>query len=107
MRPIDADALREQWLYGTVNDKVYEPNDVLDSIDDMPTIETVPHGDWNTENNMARCTVCGEMTVHYYDAERESEIYLLTKRCHECGAIMTLPADAVAPLFFFGKEQEF
>ena len=32
---VDADALREEWLYET---GTFEPNDVLDSIDDALTI---------------------------------------------------------------------
>ena len=35
MRPIDADALRDEWLY---ENGTFEPNDVLDSIDIQPTI---------------------------------------------------------------------
>ena len=45
MRIIDADALREEWLY---ENGMFEPNDVLGSIDDQPTIDAVPivHGEW-------------------------------------------------------------
>lgn len=53
MRPIDADALRDEWLY---ENGTFEPNDVLDSIDIQPTItaprwvrckdEMPKDGDW-------------------------------------------------------------
>ena len=49
MRLIDADELRDRWLYDA-NGNEYEfcPNDVLDSIDDQPTIEAEPvvHAHW-------------------------------------------------------------
>ena len=38
MRLIDADALRDEWLYKAGK---FEPNDVLDSIDYTPTIDPV------------------------------------------------------------------
>ena len=34
MRLIDADELREYWLYNGLNEKIYDTNDVLESIDD-------------------------------------------------------------------------
>lgn len=47
MRIIDADELRDVWLNAT-NVSNYEPNDVLDSIYDQPTVDAVPvvHGRW-------------------------------------------------------------
>ena len=39
MRLIDADALRDEWLY---ENGTFEANDVLDSIDCQPTIDAVP-----------------------------------------------------------------
>ena len=38
MRLIDADAMREDWLSNGSNEKVYNTNDVLDSIDEQPTV---------------------------------------------------------------------
>ena len=46
MRLIDADALCEEWLY---ENGMFEPNDVLGSIDDQPTIDAVP---------VVRCAEC-------------------------------------------------
>ena len=48
MRLIDADDLREEWLHNGLNEKVYDTNDFLDSIDDAPTIEAAPvvHAHW-------------------------------------------------------------
>ena len=39
MRPIDGDALRNEWLENGENEYVYDTNAVLDSIDNQPTIE--------------------------------------------------------------------
>ena len=37
MRLIDADALRNDWLYNGQNEKIYDTNDFLDSVDEQPT----------------------------------------------------------------------
>ena len=42
MRPIDADAMRQDWLENGQNEYVYDTNAVLDSIDAQPTIEVGP-----------------------------------------------------------------
>jgi hypothetical protein len=39
MRAIDADELREYWLYNGLNERVYDTNDVLYSIDEQPTVD--------------------------------------------------------------------
>lgn len=39
MRLIDADELRDYWLYNGLNEKIYDTNDVLESIDAAPTID--------------------------------------------------------------------
>lgn len=48
MRAIDADALRVDWLNNGQNEKIYDTNDFLDSIDVQPTLEVVPvvHAHW-------------------------------------------------------------
>ena len=38
MRPIDADAFRDWWLYNGENEHIYDTNDILDSIDNWSTI---------------------------------------------------------------------
>ena len=38
-RYIDADVMRDEWLYES---GTFEPNDVLDSIDCQPTVDAVP-----------------------------------------------------------------
>lgn len=42
MRPIDADALREEWLESGENEYVYDTNAVLYSIDFAPTLDLQP-----------------------------------------------------------------
>lgn len=49
MRLIDADELREYWLYNGLNEKIYDTNDVLESIDEQPTIDPA---------NLAEKAVC-------------------------------------------------
>ena len=39
MRLIDADAMQAEWLTKELNDRTYDTNDVLDSIDEQPTID--------------------------------------------------------------------
>ena len=44
MRLIDADELREYWLYNGLNENIYDTNDVLESIDEQPTVGPKPYG---------------------------------------------------------------
>ena len=39
MRLIDADKLRNGWLYNGANENIYCANDVIDDIDEQPTVE--------------------------------------------------------------------
>ena len=39
MRLIDADAMQVEWLAKGLDDRTYDTNDVLDSIDEQPTID--------------------------------------------------------------------
>ena len=41
-RYIDADSLREYWLHNGKNERVYNTNDFLDSIDYQPTADVQP-----------------------------------------------------------------
>ena len=61
MRLIDADAMRQEWLENGENEYVYDTNAVLDSIDEQPTIATVPvvHGQWEYWNfDVYKCSNC-------------------------------------------------
>ena len=40
-RLIDADTMRDDWLYNGENEYVYDTNAVLDSIDSQPTVDAV------------------------------------------------------------------
>ena len=85
-RYIDADVMRDEWLYES---GTFEPNDVLDSIDCQPTVDAVPvvHGHWeivpNDDNRddhyKMRCSACGE-TLWSIQSE---ELY-----CCKCGSKM-------------------
>ena len=46
-RYIDADIIRDEWLH-EVNENIFCPNDVLDSIDSQPDadVEQVRHAHW-------------------------------------------------------------
>ena len=41
MRLIDADKLRNGWLYNGVNEPIYSANDVIDDIDEQPTVDAI------------------------------------------------------------------
>lgn len=81
MRPIDADAMRQDWLENGQNEYVYDTNAVLDSIDAQPTIEAEPvrHGRWKSVGlSSLKCSRCGyidDYKMHY-------------KGCPECRAKM-------------------
>lgn len=63
MRLIDSDELRNDWLYNGSNERVYNANDFLESIDLAPTIDLVKHAQWiyNTDDfsPKKRCSCCG------------------------------------------------
>lgn len=44
MRLIDADAFRDWWLNNGENEHIYDTNDVLDFIDNWPTL--TPSNEW-------------------------------------------------------------
>ena len=48
MRLIDADAMIDGWIDG-VNEPIYSANDVIDDIDEQPTVDAV---------EVVRCTKC-------------------------------------------------
>lgn len=85
MRLIDADVMRDDWLYNGQNEYVYDTNAVLDSIDEQPTIDPEslrPHGKWIESPSTVpfqtyKCSVCG-CEILYED----------TKYCPYCGAKM-------------------
>ncbi len=82
MRPIDADAMRQDWLENGENEHVYDTNAFLDSIDDQPTLDVEPvrHGRWIPRSGCATCSVCFDdcwaVSVMEYN------------RCPNCGAKM-------------------
>lgn len=65
MRLIDADELREYWLYNGLNEKIYDTNDVLESIDEQPTIDPEslrPTAKWSLgriEDHIVMNFICG------------------------------------------------
>ena len=78
-RYIDADGLREYWLTNGKNERVYNTNDFLDSIDEQPTADVQPvvHAHWKYDKNgvfwCSRCE-CIPATKSYF--------------CPNCGAKM-------------------
>lgn len=86
MRLIDADELREYWLYSGLNENIYDTNDVLYSIDDQPTIDPEslrPTAHWDIKETDCRdvilcwrCDKCGRLS-------RDDYPY-----CPSCGARM-------------------
>ena len=93
MRLIDADELREYWLYSGLNERVYDTNDVLYSIDDQPTIDPEslrPTAHWENEDDFYGdsivwfCSVCKDRFI-LNDGTPEENNY---KYCPSCGARM-------------------
>jgi len=72
MRLIDADKLRENWLYGGENESIYNTNDVLESIDEQPTIETRLE------------VVTKEPKDYRFETPKNLSAGLVTEYCHEC-----------------------
>lgn len=61
MRLIDADEWREYWLYNGLNEKIYDTNDVLESIDEQSTIDPEslwPTAHWISDSGGSTNVVC-------------------------------------------------
>lgn len=61
MRLIDADELCEYWLYNGLNEKIYDTNDVLESIDEQSTIDSEslrPTAHWISDSGGSTNVVC-------------------------------------------------
>ena len=66
-RYIDADSLREYWLHNGKNERVYNTNDFLDSIDEQPSADVQPvvHAHWiehklTKGGSLFECSNCEE-----------------------------------------------
>ena len=86
MRPIDADAMREDWLENGENEYVYDTNAVLESIDVQPTIEAEPvvHGRWIIRREKDTFGY----TIHYYCSQCGRESKDISNYCPNCGSKM-------------------
>ncbi len=106
---IDAMLLRDEWLYGTINEPCYSPIDVLDSIYWQPTIdpESLPivqelreenerlkqdiakreiiHAHWryDIEEKCFICSNCDEAAMNNWRGMSAKTPY-----CSHCGAMM-------------------
>ena len=117
MRLIDADKLKAVWIRFKKSDIadgggfVYDPDDVIETIDESETIEAEPvkHGRWIEDRYYEKpcvCSYCGA-EAHYistfketYDYDREENLqstgfeeiceYIKTDYCPNCGAKMDL-----------------
>lgn len=86
MRLIDADELCEYWLYNGLNERIYDTNDVLESIDEQPDVDPEslrPTAHWDIERTDFRdvilcwkCDKCGRLSGDDYPY------------CPHCGARM-------------------
>ena len=88
MRLIDADALREYWLYNGLNENIYDTNDVLESIDEQPDVDPEslrPTAKWieapdeGAYGSWEACSRCA------WESRWASSKY---KYCPHCGARM-------------------
>lgn len=64
MRRIDADAFRDWWLNNGENEHIYDTNDVLDSIDNWPTL-TLPNEPLTWEELKAETKINPVYSVKY------------------------------------------
>ena len=91
MRLIDADRLKEEWLF----DAEYNANDFLDSIDSQPDadVEPIRHAHWEAqEYEFLTCSKCGESYYTGYDCTPDAKEKLENGDCYNycphCGAKM-------------------
>ena len=104
MRTIDADQLREYWLYNCLNEKIYDTNDVLESIDEQPDVDPEslrPTANWTAEfvsevyGPEAAYGSRGDYVCGYYCSHCKNEAildesgnYFTPEFCPKCGAKM-------------------
>ena len=103
MRPIDADALKEnarEWLPEIAAHKnpfvVIGLFNLIDNLaDNMPTIDPVKHGKCTNESRYFHCSECGYGVMDVFEGNysRENEIFVFEKGgewhfCPNCGAVM-------------------
>lgn len=88
MQLIDADELCEYWLYNGLNERIYDTNDVLESIDEQPDVD--PESLRPTAHWINRGYVCGE-NAYECSACHQTEWRTSASRmkyCMFCGARM-------------------
>lgn len=88
MRLIDADELRNDWLYNGSNERVYNANDVLESIDSAPTISPVKYGEWVITGHDQHCSLCGFIVSKEGDFTENHLVERLWQYCPSCGCRM-------------------
>lgn len=88
MRLIDADELCEYWLYNGLNERIYDTNDVLESIDEQPDVDPEslrPTAEWiealdeGADGSWEACSRCA------WESRWAASQY---KYCPNCGARM-------------------
>ena len=80
MRLIDADAMIDGWIDG-VNEPIYSANDVLDDIDEQPTVDAIEvvrcrDCKWNKERECplsytSPISVYGEVSIWYKNNDND------------------------------------
>ena len=93
-RYIDVEPMRDDWL-NAVNENIFCPNDVLDSIDSQPDadVEPIRHAHWEAqEYEFLTCSKCGESYYTGYDCTPDAKEKLENGDCYNycphCGAKM-------------------
>lgn len=96
---IDANALKDRWTIPSPEPINTDAAEVLDSIDEQPTVDAVEvvHGRWEDmwdgkyANPRYRCSVCKEK-ANYKSVQDEllswHDVQVLTPYCPYCGAKM-------------------
>ena len=93
-RYIDVEPMRDDWLH-EVNESIFCPNDVLDSIDSQPDadVEPIRHAHWEAQKyEFLTCSKCGESCYTGYDCTPDAKEKLEDGDCYNycphCGAKM-------------------
>lgn len=76
--------------YGDDNSSLIEQGDVLDLIEEAPTVDAIPvvRGRWIMRGGKRYCSVCGERACVTRDTD-DFWYTVGTKYCPHCGAEMT------------------
>ena len=91
----DADAIKAELRKRLDDGLLYTLADVIEVIDELPTIDPVKHGKFVNDNGLYRCTACNDhcAVAGWADCIPEEHMYRAFKFCPNCGAKMQRSED--------------